>query len=161
MGKAGSGRLYCLKRIDATRTITTNAYTQIRGADLMIFRHRMGQTNNRQYAFKVDFEERLAFNQAVAANGGSAVTEIRRMVDGFLHDQSLYGWIMNASKHRKSPEFPVKEVRINAHFDDTTLRRFTVTCQYANVQVAHLLREMIIAYAQGLLHTTSAQAEID
>jgi hypothetical protein len=108
----------------------------------------MRQTNCKQYAFSVDFKERAVFNRAVEANGVSAVKEIRRMVDDFLRDQSRYSEMMKSPKVKKAQEFPIKEVRINAHFDDLALRRFTVICQYANVIVGYMLREMIVTYAQ-------------
>lgn len=108
----------------------------------------MGQTNCKQYAFSVDFEERLAFNQAVKANDVSAIQEMRRMVDDFLRDPSQYSEIMKASKGKAAQEFPTRKVKINAHFDDLSLRRFTVMCLYANVTVSNILRGMIVAYAQ-------------
>jgi hypothetical protein len=108
----------------------------------------MGQTNCKQYAFSVDFEERVAFNQAVKANGVSAIEEMRRMVDDFLRDQSLYSEIMKTSRKTTAQVFPTKMVKLNAHFDGISLRRFTVICQYANVCVSNVLREMIVAYAQ-------------
>jgi len=108
----------------------------------------MSQINLKQYAFSVDFEERAVFNHAVEANGVSAVKEIRRMVGDFLRDQSRYSEIMKSPKVKKAPEFPTRAVRINAHFDDVTLRRFTVICRYANVITSYMLREMIVSYAQ-------------
>jgi hypothetical protein len=108
----------------------------------------MSQTKRTQYAFSVDFEERVAFNQAVKANGASSLTEVRRMVDDFLRDQSPYSEIIKSSKKKAVQEFPTKKVRINAHFDGVSLRRFTVTCQYANLCVSNILREMVVAYAQ-------------
>ena len=108
----------------------------------------MDQETSRQYAFKVDVEERAAFNRAVVANGVSAVTEIRRLVADFLGNQSRYGALLKAAGKKRMQEFAVKEVRINAHFDEPTLRRFTVTCQYANVSVGHVLREMVVCYAR-------------
>ena len=108
----------------------------------------MDQTDSKQYAFKVDFEERAAFNQAVEASGLSATKEIRRMVDDFLRDPSRYSRMIKSPRAKKAQGFPTKEVRINAHFDDPALRRFTVICQYANVTVGYMLREMIVAYAQ-------------
>ena len=71
------------------------------------------------------------------------------MVDDFLNDRSRYGWVMKSPTAGEAQEFPNKEVRINALFDETTLRRFTVTCQYASLTVSYVLREMIIAYAHG------------
>ena len=109
----------------------------------------MARSDCKQYAFKVDSEERAAFNRAVAAQGGSSVKEIRRMVEDFLNDRSRYGWIMNSPKAGQAQVFANKEVRINALFDEITLRRFSVTCQYASVTASYVLREMIIAYANG------------
>ena len=108
----------------------------------------MSHTICKQYAFSVDFEERIAFNQAVKANGVSAIKEMRRMVDDFLRDQSLYSEIMKSSREKTAQEFPTRKVKINAHFDDLCLRRLTVICLYANVSVSNILRGMIIAYAQ-------------
>lgn len=108
----------------------------------------MNQTNCRQYAFSVDFEERIAFNQALKANDVSAIKEMRRMVDDFLRDQSLFSEIMKSSREKAAQEFPTRKVKINAHFDDINLRRLSVTCLYANVTVSNLLRGMIVAYAQ-------------
>ena len=108
----------------------------------------MAQSVCKQYAFRVDSEERAAFNRAVAARGRSAVKEIRRMVDEFLDDQSGSREIIHSFRARKAQEFPHMEVRINALFNETALRRFTVTCQYANVTVNCVLREMIVTYAR-------------
>ncbi len=108
----------------------------------------MSQETCRQFAFSVDIEERAVFNQAVEANGATAAREIRRMVDDFLLDQSQFSEMMKSSRMNRIQTFPTKEVKINAHFNDVALRRFTVICQYANVTVAHMLREMIVAYAQ-------------
>lgn len=112
----------------------------------------MDQADSRQYAFKVDVEERAAFNRAVEANGVSAVAEIRRLVADFLCDQTRHNEIVKSVSRKREHEFPVKEVRINAHFDDPTLRRFTVTCQYANLNVGHVLREIVVSYAREHEH---------
>lgn len=108
----------------------------------------MSQTSCKQYAFSVDCEERSAFNQAVKANGLSAIAEMRRMVDDFLRDQSLFSEIVKSSRVKTVQEFPTGKVKINAHFDDLSLRRLTVSCLYADVTVSRILRGMIVAYAQ-------------
>ncbi|MFZ2269814.1 MAG: hypothetical protein WAV95_19750 [Azonexus sp.] len=108
----------------------------------------MSQAICKQYAFSVDFEERVAFNQALKANDVSAIQEMRRMVDDFLRDQSRYREIMKSSREKAAQEFPTRKVKINAHFDDLSLRRLSVTCLYANVTVSNILRGMIVAYAQ-------------
>lgn len=106
----------------------------------------MSQTDRKQYAFSVDFEERAAFNQAVKANGLSAMTEVQRMVDDFLRDRSQYNEILESSGRNPEQGFQTKMVKINAHLDGASLRRLTVTCLYANVCVSNILRSMIVAY---------------
>jgi hypothetical protein len=108
----------------------------------------MNRSGCKQYAFKVDLEERSAFNSAVIANGKSAANEIRRMVEDYLLDQSRYRTIASLFKASGAQAFINQEVRINAYLDETSLRRLSVSCQYANITVNHMLRAMIVAYVK-------------
>jgi len=108
----------------------------------------MNRSGCKQYAFKVDLEERSAFNRAVIEKGESAANEIRRLVDDYLLDQSRYRDVASFLKKGGANAFINTEVRINAYIDKTAFRRLSVSCQYANITVNHMLRAMIVTYVK-------------